>query len=630
MPPFTPSLNVLIVDDEPTNLKLMRAVLEAEGATVCEAADGVEALGALERVGFDAVICDLLMPRMDGYRLCQNVRANRASRDLPFIAYSSAYTSPHDEKRLIALGADRVLPKPASAAVVAGVLDEVVRTRRRRSASGARWQPEAGAAADSRDRIARLEDRNRELEGNLGGLTQAGEELRQAGARWQELLGLQCAVIAAIAESASLPRMRQTVLATIGGRLHWDLGEWWAVDPVARVLRCTEAWHRPSAEFREFSEATRCYAIDRGQELPGQVWAAGTVMSSRDLTHGSGGSRNERAHRMGLRSWIGFPVTLRREVVAVVGFFLRSLIEPEEALLGVLGSLGLPIGQFIAHHRLARQFRLAQRTGALGLLAGGIAHDFNNILTGMVGYCALARTDLTDQARLAESLDGLEAAAQRATVLVRKILGFGQKEPEERRPMQIWPIVLEGLQLLRVAVPLAIEFDATTGPDVPAVLADATQIHQLVMNLGINAAHAMRQRSGRLTVRLENCLVDAPLAAAQPDLHPGRYARLTVRDNGHGMDPETVARIFEPFFTTKPPDEGTGLGLAAVRDIVESHKGAITVASQCGEGTTFLIYFPSYPTGGDETKTESPTPRPREVAAGSATRCLTERDGDRK
>jgi signal transduction histidine kinase/DNA-binding response OmpR family regulator len=589
----------------------MRAVLEAEGATVCEATDGFEALGAMQRVGFDAVISDLLMPRMDGYRLCQEVRANRASRDLPFIAYSSADTSPGDEKRLIALGADRVLPKPASAAVVAGVLDEVVRTRSRRAASGIRARPETSLPADQRDRAARLEDRNLELEEKLVLLAQAAAEQRQAAARWEHLLGLQGAVIAAIAGSPSLPRMRQNVLETIGCGLHWDLGEWWAVDPAAGVLRRTETWHPPTPELLEFSQATRGRALERGQGLPGRAWASGAVTWSHEIRLDADCPHGEQANRIGLRSWIGFPVRTGKEIVAVIGFFARQIKTPEAGLRELLEHLALSIGQFIAHQILARQFRLAQRLDALGLLAGGLAHDFNNILTGIVGYCALARADMPGNARLTENLDGLQAAAQRATVLVQKMLVVGRKEPEERRPVQVWPIVLEGLQLLRAAVPLMIEFCAASDPDVPAIFADATQIHQIVMNLGINAAHAMRQRGGRLTVKLENCLVDAPLAAAHPDLHPGRYARLTIRDNGHGMDAETVERIFEPFFTTKPPDEGTGLGLAVVRDIVESHEGAITVTSQCGEGTTFRIYFPAHTASANATKTDGPVPRGR-------------------
>jgi len=160
--------------------------------------------------------------------------------------------------------------------------------------------------------------------------------------------------------------------------------------------------------------------------------------------------------------------------------------------------------------------------------------------------------------------------------------------------MQLQPVVAESLKLLRSSIPSSIEIDATYAVDVPLVLADATQVHQIMMNLGTNAWHAMRDRAGRLQVKLERCVVDAAYAATNPALRPGAYARLSVSDVGSGMDEATLRRIFEPFFTTKPLGEGTGLGLAVVHGIMNSHDGAVTVYSHVGEGTIFHLYFPAY------------------------------------
>jgi CheY-like chemotaxis protein len=154
--------------------------------------------------------------------------------------------------------------------------------------------------------------------------------------------------------------------------------------------------------------------------------------------------------------------------------------------------------------------------------------------------------------------------------------------------------VAESFKLLRATIPSSIEFDVSLAGDAPMVLADVTQIHQILMNLGTNAWHAMNDRPGRFDVRLDRCVVGAAPAGEQPRLRPGVYARVSVSDTGCGMDRTTLERMFEPFFTTKPPGEGTGLGLAVVHGIMDTHDGAVTVTSEPGEGTTFHLYFPGH------------------------------------
>jgi CheY-like chemotaxis protein len=231
---------------------------------------------------------------------------------------------------------------------------------------------------------------------------------------------------------------------------------------------------------------------------------------------------------------------------------------------------------------------------ALGTLSGGIAHDFNNIIGAIYGYCELARIEAKGNLLLNDHLDGLMVGARRATALVQRILAFSRTPVQERRPIQLRNITAEAMQLLRAALPTTIEIQIVLGNDTPVVLADATQVHQILMNLGTNAAYAMRDRGGKLVVKLENCFVGLEQAVAQTELRVGRYARLTVADTGHGMDPETLARIYEPCFTTKPPGEGSGLGLAVVHGIVKAHDGEISVSSLRGEGTSFQVYFPAH------------------------------------
>lgn len=243
--------------------------------------------------------------------------------------------------------------------------------------------------------------------------------------------------------------------------------------------------------------------------------------------------------------------------------------------------------------KLEEQFRHAQKMEAIGTLAGGIAHDFNNILCGIIGYVELAKTVIKEDSRALQYLELVLQGSNRAAGLVRQILAFSRQQEHKRAPLQLSLVVTEAVKLLRATLPAMIEFDVSLGRDLPPVMADPTQIHQVVMNLCTNASHAMRDRPGRLGVRLERVLVDASWPDYASRIKPGLYVRLSVSDTGCGIEEAVLARIFEPFFTTKKPGEGTGLGLSVVHGIMEAHEGTITVQSHPGEGTVFHLYFPA-------------------------------------
>jgi PAS domain S-box-containing protein len=243
---------------------------------------------------------------------------------------------------------------------------------------------------------------------------------------------------------------------------------------------------------------------------------------------------------------------------------------------------------------LQEQLRQTQKLEALGQLAGGIAHDFNNILTGIVAYTELAQMDADSPEEVRRHLAAVRKASERATDLVRQILTFSRKQPPERLPVRISGVVVEALRLLRSSIPATIEIEERIDPAGPIVLADKSQIHQVVMNLGTNAAHAMKGGPGRLSVRLTHQPVGPGGVPGARDLPPGGYARIEVEDTGHGMSEAVLARIFDPFFTTKAPGEGTGLGLAVVHGIVGDHQGAIVVRSRPGSGTCFEVYLPGH------------------------------------
>ncbi|MFA7348667.1 MAG: ATP-binding protein [Desulfurivibrionaceae bacterium] len=238
--------------------------------------------------------------------------------------------------------------------------------------------------------------------------------------------------------------------------------------------------------------------------------------------------------------------------------------------------------------RAEAELRQAQKMRAIGTLAGGIAHDFNNILTAILGYTQLAQERVKSDATCRSYMDGVFTAGLRARELVRQILTFSRQDEQEKKPIEIHLIIKEALKLLRASLPANIEIVQDIPSSCGAVLADPTQIHQVVMNLCTNAYHAMQEKGGTLTVSLG----ETAAANISPSLPEGDYLQLVVRDTGCGMDTSILERIFEPYFTTKEEGKGTGLGLAVTHGIVESHGGHIRVASTTGLGTTFSIYLP--------------------------------------
>lgn len=241
---------------------------------------------------------------------------------------------------------------------------------------------------------------------------------------------------------------------------------------------------------------------------------------------------------------------------------------------------------------LERHLRQQQKIEALGTLAGGIAHDFNNILMPIMINTELSLYDTPEGSPIGQYLKTVLQAAQRGQELVKQIISFSRQKEQERSPIRMTPVIKETLKFLRASLPQHIEISENFAVESGMIMADSTQIHQVLMNLCNNAVHAMRERGGVLEVSLADVEVDAYMLAKHLDLKPGPYLKLVVSDTGHGMDQEILKRIFDPFFTTKKPGEGTGMGLAVVHGIVKRHEGAIITYSEPGKGATFHVFFP--------------------------------------
>jgi PAS domain S-box-containing protein len=244
--------------------------------------------------------------------------------------------------------------------------------------------------------------------------------------------------------------------------------------------------------------------------------------------------------------------------------------------------------------KLETRLSQAQKMEAIGTLAGGIAHDFNNILTGIMGYTEIALLGLSpgrDSVR--RNLDEVLKASLRARDLIKQILVFSRmRTDQEYQKVDIAQIIQEALKFLRASLPATIEIRQHIETKTTMVLADPTQIHEVLINLCTNAAHAMED-GGIMEVSLTEVGLTPDIIPLSPDTDEGCYLRLGISDTGHGMDANTLEHIFEPYFTTKEVGKGTGFGLAVVHGIVKRHGGAITVHSSPGVGTTFYVYLPS-------------------------------------
>ncbi len=246
-----------------------------------------------------------------------------------------------------------------------------------------------------------------------------------------------------------------------------------------------------------------------------------------------------------------------------------------------------------ARKNLELQLLHSQKLDAIGTMAGGIAHDFNNILGIIIGYTEIIKSRKLPVSHKARTdLDRVLQAALRARDLVKQILNFSRQEERALRMIDIRPLVKEAVRMLRATLPATIRIRSTVRTDNEMILGDPSQVYQVLINLCTNAAHAMRNTVGTLTIGLETAAFPPGEVAPHPDLRPGVYQRLSVGDTGEGIDPAILGRIFEPFFTTKAVQEGSGLGLSVVHGIVKAHRGAVTVESEPGRGATFHVFFP--------------------------------------
>ena len=542
---------ILIVDDIPGNRYLLEVLLMGHGHEVLSANNGAEALAKANLFPPDLIIADILMPVMDGYSLCRSWKADPELCHIPFIFYTATYTEAEDEKFALSLGAERFIIKPQEPEDLSRIVTEVLEQYRTGASTGAARMLEQESeylVGHNRALFRKLEKKMTEMEQMSWDISRERAERK----RLEKTL-IQC-------ENKIRNLLDASPLAIIWMDMQGSI----LFTNRAFVELCgyhTEELPDIKTFFsRSCPYAAQCEAIDILLNNAIESADTGSMTTApieiqivcKDGTH-----RN---------------VSLVSAVIA-------------DIRLGIFNDL-------TAHKQLKAQLMHAKKMEVVGQMAGGVVHDLNNILTAIVGYGHLLMKKLPEEEPSRQFVEQILRASDRATNLTGSICAFSRKQKTtSAKPVGINEIVRDAECMLNRLIPADIELRTILKTEDMTILADPGQIEQILMNLVVNARDAI---TGNGTITISTSLASGADQSVKNDgwAKTQAYALLTVDDTGHGMVESTKVRIFEPFFTTKALGKGTGLGLALVQEIVDSHKGIIDVWSEPQRGTKFSIYLP--------------------------------------
>ena len=544
---------VLIVEDCPTQAQALSLLLSAEGFEVATARDGGAGLSRCKKGDIDLVLSDVVMPDIDGYELCKQLKLEPELSALPVILLTSL-VDPMEIVRGLECGADNFITKPYDGAYLLGSVRRLLDNKTSRN------QRKVSLGTDVLI-MGKKFTVNSDKEQMLDLLVWTFEEVLRSRQREYDTKMRE----ARVRESH---RFAQATLDALSSQVA-------IVDEEGKIVAVNAGWHR-LAEQWSFQKA------DVGADYL-EIWQQVFAMDAREskrILDGLGA-----VHRGEIQVFnTEYAAHLRNEVrwfaLAATRFSDRG------ATL-----LAVEHDDITARKQLEQQVQHSQRMEAIGQLAGGVAHDFNNLLTIIGGYAQLLVSECTPDDVRADDLKEIVAAADTATALTRQLLAFSREQVVRPKVLDINATIADLEKMLRRLLGENISYVTVLGPNLGRVRADASQIQQIAMNLVGNARDAMTG-SGKLTVETCNAVLDESYAASHAGVRPGRYVMLAVTDNGIGMDLQTQARIFEPFFTTKGVGQGTGLGLSTVYGIVQKSGGHVWVYSEPGYGTTLKIYLP--------------------------------------
>ena len=627
---------ILVVDDELLNRRLVQAILGPEGHEIVLCESGERALEIVDAGDVALVLLDVMMPGLDGIEVCRRIRQRPEHRLMPVILVS-ALTDAASRTRGKLAGADDFLTKPIhedellvrvrNLLLLRAYFKLIMAQREQAERDARRWKLAAEVAtsvASCLDYRSMIDILLARLRVELGIETAAlfsgvGDQLEQLASAGSSTCSYFESVPITIGDE-------QVGVLSVGRTTPFDAGDHdillelqpHIANAVAHVRSHLSTVSRllQAHSDREHAAAALRVSEERHRILfdasPHPIWAFDLrslrLLNVNDAVLAALGYSREELLAMTLRDLQleqDLPEIERCLAKLVVGDtckigVMRYVRKDREVIeldmtshtMRLAGELVvLAVGVNVTHsRRLEEQLRQSQKMDAIGQLAGGVAHDFNNILAAIMANAELAREDLGDDHPTTTELKEIERAAQRAVVLTRQLLMFSRQQKQQVANVDLNGVVRNLEKMLARIVPEDIQMSTDLASSLGAIEADPGQIEQVLMNLVVNARDAMPE-GGRVMIETSEVHLEEP-QTVQLSLAPGPYVVLAVSDTGCGMDRATQARIFEPFFTTKPVGKGTGLGLATVFGIVKQSRGAISVYSEPGRGSTFRVYLP--------------------------------------
>ncbi|MCX7031248.1 MAG: response regulator, partial [Spirochaetes bacterium] len=565
--------DILVVEDSATQRDALRHTLERNGYRVRTAANGKEAIAALDSLAPSLVIADILMPEMDGYSLCRFLKGHKSYRGIPVILMTSL-GSTEDVVAGLECGADYFLTKPCD--------EEYLISHIRGMSSDFGGAPDEGAKAliefeyagrkhsvtSSHRQIMRL------LLSTYEGAIQVNRRLAATQRELERLAG----------ELENKVKERTAALTV-------EIGERKRVE---ETLRKSEEKYRSLVQnindimysangggiITFINPAAERVSGYRLAEIVGRSFRRFILPDDRAAV-----MENHRKTLLGRSEPIECRILTKSGETRWVRFQNQPILRGAQ-IVGVQGTMM----DTTEHRSLEERFLQAQKMEAVGRLAGGVAHDFNNMLMVIQGFSDITAKSLPSDDKRQMYIGEIRKATERAAALTQQLLTFSRRQVSQSVVLSLKTVVADTEAMLKPLIGEDIQLVVSTDPLTPDVKADRGHLVQVLMNLAVNARDAM-PNGGTLAIRTSLVILDET-SPAQPDVEPGEYAALTVSDSGTGIPPEVRAHLFEPFFTTKEQGKGTGLGLATVYGIVKQSGGHIGCLSRQGSGTTFSIYLP--------------------------------------
>ncbi len=609
--------HILIVEDSPTQAERLKYILEQHGYQVSVTKNGREALAAMDKRKPVVVISDIMMPEMDGYQLCRQIKADEKLKDLPVILLTSL-ADPVDVVKGLECGADNFITKPYEENYLLSRLQYILINRELQRSEKMQMGVEIFFAGrkyfirSERQQILNLLLSTYEtaVQKNLE-LIQAKDELNRLNEHLEDMVEERTTKLKeeiierkraeeALRKSESGLAQAQRI-ANLGS-WEWDLrsGEVFWSDQMYRILGLDRQHFPPTYD----SFLSRVHSEDRDlldQAVQGSMTGDKPMSCEyRVLLPNDGMVRYFFAQAEVITDRNGTPIRMSGTAQDIT-----ERKQAEEAL-----------------RQSEEQLRQAQKMEAVGRLAGGVAHDFNNLLTAIIGYSDILLNGLGESDPWRPDILEIKKAGERAATLTSQLLAFSRKQVLQPKVLDLNEVVTDMDKMLQRLIGEDIDLITLPDPALGRVKADPGGIEQIILNLAVNARDAMPE-GGKLTIETANVDLDESYARGHVTVQPGPYVMLAVSDNGMGMSPETQAHIFEPFFTTKEKGKGTGLGLSTIYGIVKQSGGNIWVYSELGGGTTFKIYLPRVEEALTPVETSTPEDASRQ---GSETILLVEDD----